>query len=490
VKRLLCIGLLLFAIAAAAQGKAPQYQASECPYFIQRLAEDSRAKMDCGYLIVPEDRLDKQSDRLIELFVIRIAARGATDKAPLIYMTGGPGAAVAEHIPFILSSRLSPLYEVIAMDQRGAGFSRPSLNCYELDDETPASSSGWIQACYQRLRDQGIGLQAYNSASAAKDIYDLLAALEIAGANLYGVSYGSRLALTVARDHPERVRALLLDGVFPPHVNSFNEHALNGNQALERLFNSCGASEGCRLAYPDLRQKFYAVIRKLNARPATIPSLNLKLSGDDFANDVFLKLYDKTLIRYLPAQIEAFDQGEYDFYSVVEARKRRLGSPFESEAQDAPDELSEGAWLSFRCADEAPFNSRDAIVNLAADLPVVLRRPLVENAIEALTMCNSWNVPASADIENQPVHSDIATLLMSGYFDPATPPHWGDEAGRYLSNSWHYVFPESGHGLLFAADAGCAQSIALSFLEQPTRPLDAACLNDLRPPRFHVPQNE
>ncbi len=490
MKRLLSIGLLLLAIAAAAQGDVPRYKSSECPFFIQRLAEDSRANMDCGYLIVPEDRHDNQSDRLIQLFVVRIAAREATDNAPLIYMTGGPGSAVAEHIPFILASRLSQRYEVIAMDQRGAGFSRPSLNCFELDDKTPASSSGWIQDCYQRLRDQGIGLQAYSSASAANDIYDLLVALEIGGANLYGVSFGSRLALTVARDHPERVRALLLDGVFPPHVNRFNEHALNGYQALERLFTSCGASADCRLAYPDLREKFYDVIRKLNATPATIPTMNLTLTGDDFANDVLLKLYDKTLITVLPAQIEAFVQGEYDYYLAVEARKRRSDRPIESEAQAAPDELSEGAWLSFRCADEAPFNSREAIVNLAADLPVVLRRPLVETAIEGLSMCRSWNVPASADIENQLVDSDIPTLLLSGYFDPATPPHWGDEARRYLSNSWHYEFPDSGHGVLFAEDADCAESIALSFLEQPTRPPDAACLNDLRPPRFHVRQNE
>ncbi len=490
MKRLLSIGLLLLAIAAAGQGDVAQYQSSECPHFVQRLAEDSRAKIDCGYLIVPEDRQNKQSDRLIELFVVKIAAREATDKAPLIYMTGGPGSAIAEHLPFILSSRLSQRYQIIALDQRGAGFSRPSLDCFELDDKTPASSSGWIQDCYQRLRDQGVGLQAYNSASAANDIYDLLVALDIGAANLYGLSFGSRLALTVARDHPERVRALLLDGVFPPHVNRFIQHALNGDQALERLFTSCGAAEDCRLAYPDLREKFYAVIRKLNASPATIPSLNLKLSGDDFANDVLLKLYDKTLIRYLPAQIEAFVQGEYDFYSFVEARKRRSGSSYESEAQAAPNDLSEGAWLSFRCADEAPFNSRDAIVNLAAGLPVGLRRPLVANAIAGLTMCNSWHVPASEDIENQRVLSDIAALLLSGYFDPATPPHWGDEAGRYLSNSWHYVFPESGHGQLFAADAECAQLIALSFLEQPARPPDAACLDDQRPPRFHVRQDK
>ena len=490
MRRALGFTLLLFSITAAAQSFTARFETSECPLFAQRLAKEKAAEISCGYLIVPEDRQAGGDDRQVELFIFRIAASQPASNAPLVILTGGPGFPAAARIPAILESQAHLRYEVLAIDQRGAGFSRPSLNCPEADDPKRDSKAGWIRDCYLRLVGEGVGLRGYNSANSAKDIHDLLAALNIDEANIYGESYGSRLALTLARDFPQHVRALILDGVLPLHVKRLEAHAPNGYRAITELFADCSADADCNRAYPNLRASFYSALRRMNHEPVDIQKTDMDhpiaTTGDDFASEIYGWLYDKQLIPFLPAQIDAYARGDTDFDAAEEARRRESQALIGAALPGDMDQSSEGLALSVLCAEETPFNSRDEIVNQAAELPGVLRRPLVDMAIRDLANCEDWEAPPAAEMENQPVASDIPTLLLSGRYDPVTPPAWGEEAAKYLANSWHYVFPDAGHGVLFEADAACAESIALSFLADPQRQPADACMEALSPPRFYI----
>lgn len=490
MKQLLGFSLFLLSILASAQTDIPRYDSSECPVFIRRLAQDSGADISCAYLTIPEDRQAISGGRLISLFVVRIGTRNHDGKAPLLFLNGGPGAPIAARIPFVLASRLHENYEIIALDQRGVGFSRPSLNCWEGERRTGSSGLAWIHDCFRRLVDQGIALRAYNSANIAKDIHDLLNALAISEVNVYGVSYGSRLALTLARDFPQRVRAMILDGVLPLHVNELESSALNGYRAIETLFADCAADADCNRAYPNLSFSFYAALARMNLAPAEVRQANLDypivVTGDDFVAEIYSKLYDKQRIPFLPALIDAYAKGDYAIDAAALAPRRESPRPMESEWLREMERLSEGMAYSLSCAEEIPFNSRDRIVNEAARLPGPVRRPLVDMALNALSKCEAWDVPAAPDIENQPVRSKIPTLLLSGRYDPVTPPQWGDEVAKHLTNSWHYVFPDAGHGLLFEAEAACAQTIALAFLEDPrSQPADA-CLASMTGPDFYL----
>lgn len=486
----LCLTLLLFSITAAAQSFTPRFETSECPLFAQRLANDSAAHISCGFLIVPEDRQAGGGDRLVELFVFRIAASQPVSNAPLVILTGGPGSPAAARIPALLESQAHLRYEVLAMDQRGAGFSRPSLNCPEADDPKRDSKAGRIRECYLRLVRAGVGLHAYNSANSAKDIRDFLDALNIDEANIYGESYGSRLALTFARDFPQHVRAMILDGVLPINVKRLEAQAPNGYRAIAELLVDCAADADCNRAYPNLRESFYSALWRLNRAPVEVQNLDMEypiiMTGDDLAAEIYAKLYDKQLIPFLPALIDAYAKGDTSFDAAEEARRRESQALNGAALPADMDHSSEGLALSVLCAEEAPFNSRDEIVNQAADLPGVLRRPLVDMAIRGIVNCEAWEVSSASAMENQPVTSDIPALLLSGRYDPVTPPAWGDEAAKYLANSWHYVFPAAGHGVLFETDAACAESIALSFLADPQRQPADACMEALSPPRFYI----
>jgi len=487
MKQLLGFSLFLLSIISAAQIHSPRYDNSECPVFIRRLAEDSGADISCGYLTVPEDRQALETGRIAERFVARIAARQPIGHTPVMHLSGGPGMPVAEDIASILQSQLHQHYDFIAIDQRGAGYSRPSLNCHGLDDQTDYLNPAWSQPCYRRLVNDGIALRAYDSASDAHDLHDLLVALEIDQANVYGYSYGTRLALTLARDFPQRIRALMLDGVLPLQVNLLEALAPNGNQSIARIFSSCAADADCRRAYPDLSASFGDVLAALNRSPAEVQTEEydhpIAVTAQDFVFNLLYSLYEKHLIPFLPAKIDAYAHGEYDFEMARGEGELPRNEP---DVLGTPDGSSEGTLLSYLCAEEAPFNRRERIANRAANLTGVLRRALVDWAVSYLNDCNIWEAPRSSARENQPVKSDIPTLLLSGYFDPATPPEWGDEAAEHLTNSWHYVFPDAGHGVLFEADAACALTIALSFLEDPlSQPADA-CLESMTGPDFYI----
>lgn len=487
MKQLLGFSLFLFAISAVAESYTPRYESSECPSFIQRMALDHAAEVACGYLIVPEDRQALETGRIAERFVARIAARQPNGHTPVMYLSGGPGMPVAEDIALILQSQLHQHYHFIAIDQRGAGYSRPSLNCHELDDQTDYLNPAWSQPCYRRLVNAGIALRAYDSVSDAQDLHDLLVALDIDKANVYSYSYGSRLALTFARDFPQRIRTLMLDGVLPLQVNILESLAPNGNQSIARIFSSCAADTDCRRAYPNLSASFGDVLATLNRSPAEVQTVKydhpIAVTAQDFVFNVLYSLYEKRLIPFLPAKIDAYAHGEYDFEMARGEGELPLN---EADVRDPPDVSSEGTLLSYLCAEEAPFNRRERIANRAANLTGLLRRVLVEWAISYLNDCKIWEVPRSSEQENQPVTSDIPTLLLSGRYDPVTPPEWGDEAAKYLANSWHYIFPDAGHGVLFESDAGCAEKIALSFLANPERRPEDACVAALTPPDFYI----
>lgn len=308
------LGLML--VSVDAQDALPLVEETDCPYFMDISADEKDLSIWCGYLHVPENRDDAVNGPELDLFFVYVESLYDTDNAPLVYLDGGPGGAASLAFPLWVADDIDMLetYDVIFIDQRGTGLSSPSLNCYEFDEMDDEDDA--IVACRERLLAEGIDLDMYNSATNAHDIHDLLLALDIPQANLYGISYGSRLALTVMRDFPDRIRASIIDGIYPPNVDSLVEQATYGNQAFEQLFVDCEADPRCNKAYPKLRDTFYALVRVLNDNPADMIDYEYdatyEMTGGDFINEIFNRLYDASEIPYLPALIADYAAGNYD----------------------------------------------------------------------------------------------------------------------------------------------------------------------------------
>ena len=108
---------------------------------------------------------------------------------------------------------------------------------------------------------------AYNSAENAADVADLRRALGVSEWNLYGVSYGTRLALTIMRDQPEGVRSAILDSVCLPQADHYAEMAGNAERAFDLLFNSCAEDDACAEAFTDLETVFWDLVNHLDTQP-------------------------------------------------------------------------------------------------------------------------------------------------------------------------------------------------------------------------------
>jgi pimeloyl-ACP methyl ester carboxylesterase len=513
------IALMFVALlATAAHAQTAAFEWAACPFLV--IAPEVEGEtIACGHLIVPEDRA-RRSGPTISLQVAILYSHAKEPATPIVYLEGGPGGSAVMHVPDIWTrSALRKQSPIVVFDQRGTGFSIPSLDCPEFLD---ADSDDPLRACHDRLLAAGVDLSAYHSRASAADVADLLKVLDFDAATLYGVSYGTRLALTVMRDHPARIVSVILDGVYPPHVNSYNEQVWNGYLAFERLFADCGADPRCNAAYPDLRTTFLAMANDLNVSPM-FDDDGIEISGDDMVSELFSLLYDTNALPYLPSIIAAAASGDFDAWfdawdripfgfshydsdAYWDALDKRLLALTEVDDLDALEDLldrldddafdtllavaageiddaAEGAFASVECHEEVPFNDLELAIAWAEELPKPLRA-LLDGVVEQFAECVLWGVVAATALENEPVVSDIPTLLLSGAYDPITPPSWGEEAAAHLRRSTHVVFRDMGHGTLDVRP--CPTQIALAFLANPAA-LDTSCADRLRPPKFWVP---
>ncbi len=239
--------------------------------------------MTCGYLTVPAD-YDNPEAGMFELAVALLPAAGdRTDAAPIVFLDGGPGSKTLEAMAVSAGALLESLPEdrdIVVLDQRGAGYSRPSLDCPGLRElardligktlslaEESRLSLEALGACRDRLVTGGIDLSLFDTAANAADVDRLRAALGHEQWDLYGVSYGTRLAQTVMRDFPSGVRRVALDSAYPLEADLLASIPASAERAFRLLIESCAANAACNANYPDLEGMLAQAFDTLTASP-------------------------------------------------------------------------------------------------------------------------------------------------------------------------------------------------------------------------------
>ncbi|MFN8373367.1 MAG: alpha/beta hydrolase [Anaerolineae bacterium] len=490
---LLTCGILFirYLMFAQAQNVVPRFESAPCDF-----APPDGYEPECGHLIVPEDRTNPASPT-IQLGVAIYRSTSPTRKPdPIVYLIGGPGGSALENQSVSFNERYRPFVDsrdYIIFDQRGAQHSTPSLDCDGLvpqyydwaaqgmnNEELANAQAEALLACEQDLLNAGINVAAYQSAENAADVADLRLALGYDEWNLFGVSYGARLALTVMRDHPEGVRSVVLDSVYAPQVDLFMEYGTNTAAAFEHLFASCAADEACAAAYPTLRDDFYFIVQTLNNEPllitATHPISHMDFSvyvtGEMMVEAVFGMMYRRDDIPYIPYLID--DTMNYGEELLTIAAENFVDTPFA---------VSEGLYYSVSCSEETPFTDWDtAYANLEA-MPEAIRVTTYLPFIRQV--CDGWTIHQPDAIENEPVVSDIPTLVLNGDFDPITPPRWAEQTASTLSSAHFYLFPGTGHGVVRSTD--CGANIMQAFLDDPQSPPDTSCIDNLGEPEWVLP---
>ena len=438
----------------------------------------------CGTLDVYENRAAGSGRRIALKIVVAPALRRDAAPDPLFVLAGGPGQAAAAMAGDLLAvfRRFRAERDIVFVDQRGTGYSN-RLGCDPGPDELDAVEAD-DERTLARYRDCLAALDAdprfYTTPIAMDDLDDVRAFLGYERINLWGGSYGTRAALVYLRQHEDRVRAVVLDGVAPPDMQLPLHTARDAQRALDRLFADCASAPACAEAFPNLAARTADLLARLErdrplvrgVHPRTGRPLELHLTRRDVALVLFRALYVPEMTSLLPRVLAEASDGNY---------QSLLALAFQGAPDGSAKDMALGMHLSVVCAEDIPRITEDA--RAAAAAAGFLGSAMFEAQYEACAFWPRGEVPAGY---YAPVRSDRPVLILSGADDPVTPQTWGDEVARHLPNARHLVVSGAGHGTL---GRGCVPAIMGDFLAAAgAAGLDASCLDVLaRPPFFVTP---
>ncbi|MEM8984623.1 MAG: alpha/beta hydrolase [Pseudomonadota bacterium] len=476
------LGLAALAAAApSALHAAPTPRDWLEPCRLNQAAFVPSVSAQCGRLDVPKDPVADDSDTLtLEVAVIpALNINPAPD--PLILIAGGPGQSTIE---FYLAQQSAFAAvrlerEIVLVDQRGTGRSNP-LACEAGNEEllSPSTIEGIAAAASVCLETLDADPRFFTTSAAVRDLDAVRTALGIDVVNVYGISYGTRVAQHFMRRYPSATRRVILDGVTYPGMVLGPGIAIDAQRALTGLFDRCAEDTACAARYADLPDRFTTLLSALRdqpveltlADPATGEPRAFVLGDDELGAAMRLLSYSPLTSALVPLLIAEAADGNYQPLAAQVAMIER----------DLTGMLNLGMHNAVVCTEDMPFYVPDADEDAAIAASYLGRLNI--DGLQAV--CDVWPAGFIDDDFREPLTSDIPTLLLSGENDPVTPPNYAERAAEGLSQSQHIVGPDYGHGL---AGHGCVPKLMAEFLddEQPL-PIDASCVDKLAVMPFFI----
>lgn len=441
----------------------PGYVASPCHGDFSFLAN----AVECGTLVVEETR-GSGNGRLVSLPVVRVRALNHPKADPVIFLHGGPGGGVVEGLAMRLKARRVPVTEDrdwIFFDERGTGLSMPSLDCGSLGLSDAGLTSDYAAAdaakCGQSLNKQGIDLSRFNTVEIVKDLADIRKALGITTYNLYGVSYGARVAMGVMQHDPAGLRAVVLDSPWPPEVSWTAPIGPLVSRELRQVLALCATDAACNSRHPSLESRLDAMTRLwLDTAPSD--EKGHRYAAEELAAYLLDALYDDEGARSLPTTLEQIIGG--DRSALDEFLVEQSG-------------YTEGQFFTHLCKEEFAFESPSDIQGVQGTDPIA--QATARAAKRYFDACKGFDVGAAAPVENQPVASNIPTLMLTADIDAGCPPEYALSAATHLGHAQVFNMPNMTHAV--AGRSPCAKRMVAAFLDQPSATVDASCIANDRP---------
>ncbi|MBM7775569.1 pimeloyl-ACP methyl ester carboxylesterase [Actinokineospora baliensis] len=415
---LVLVGSVLTAVPAVAEGIAWQ----RC------------GAADCGEVRVPLD-WSRPGGAKITVAVSRLPA---TDPARrigvLVINPGGPGgpgrALLRDHGTELFPADLRARFDIIGLDPRGVGESRPAIACPVPPNGPGVTQFPTTRAEYDRLIAYNRSVAAscrtatgplidhVDTVSAARDIDVVRAALGEQKISWLGLSYGSMLGATYAGMYPNRVRAAVLDGAVDHTIGS-RRMAVDEARATEDVFGAfarwCATDTSCALHGRDVAAEYRALLDSgadgLTAEQIGYSAYGL-LSLTDYWPDLATAIRDRT----------GFEEGgSAPAYRVIACH-------------DFPSDIRSFADMTARLAEiraVAP-NTRGHV-----------------EGWDVQAGCLGWPIPAKNPWGPTPVRGAPPILVVSGEHDPATPHSWGIGLACQISGSRLLTWTGVGHTAYF-----------------------------------------
>jgi pimeloyl-ACP methyl ester carboxylesterase len=307
------------------------------------------------------------------------------------------------------------------------------------------------------------------------DLDEVRNALGYERINLFGTSYGTRAAQVYMRRFPTRVRSVIMKGVAPIGTVLTLPMARDAQRALDLTFEDCAADEACRGAFPDLAEKWKGVLSELDggveveiSDPETRDKATVKISRATVAPTIRSLLQGVEGAAQIPMLIDRAANGDYAPLAEAALSIRRGFGKL----------VSTGMFLAITTAEDIPKSIPDEVARASSG--TFLQDYYFKQLQRAAAIIPRGEVAAGY---HEPIKSEIPTLLVSGFLDPATPPSGADEVGSHLPKSLHVVARYGSHS--YGGMSPCVDNIMAEFIARGSvEGVDTSCVEAIRRPPF------
>jgi pimeloyl-ACP methyl ester carboxylesterase len=443
--------------------------------------------LHCGrFFTAPEPGATPERFALPVIHIPRPA--WSLDAVPVQYIAGGPGGSAwlePDEIGFWLDWVDATAWpgSLVLYDQRGVGLSEPALQCPELQvlrrellplplpsEEAYRRVRDATRACHDRLLGDGLDLARFTTSKNAADAVDLMRTLGYDQWDVYGVSYGTRVALEMLRVAPQALRAAVLDSPYPPQVNAELSDPWLLQRSFELFSRICELAGRCNDSPAALSQSLDDALARVEQEllrlsvrdPANGRDIAVVYDHEDLAWLLFEAMYQWDTLPGLPESVGALVEGRLD-----SAMRRLIQDSVETLLDDT---ISDPVASSVDCHDAGPVDLRD----YRRELDRYPRIAGIKRHDWHYSPCRYWRSGEAPQAFREPVSAAVPTLLLAGEFDPVTPPEWAEIAAETLSGSYVFTFPAVGHGVLDSHV--CAADLVRAFFEDPLSPRPPDCL--------------
>lgn len=482
---ILCLLLLVFLPACSEKVEREAIATSilnPCPGFVETGKPPLVYGAECGELILKENPADANSSD-ISVAILRLPAISPVANAdPLFLIQGGPGGSSIDMASQIHSffADVRKNRDLIFVDQRGTGKSNP-LRCEQAtpDDLTLPETQqtekyiALMKNCAEKYQHNAA---FYTTVYAVQDLDAVRVALGYEKINLWGGSYGTRVALEYARRYPQQARTIILDGVAPVGIALPKYFARDAMAALVAVNNECLAQTDCAAEFGNIVHKADTVLQRLNAiqasgapleisyeHPRNQQTETLKLTPRTFSSLLFMSLYSRDLTVLLPRAISFAEREDYRLLAALSAL---------STEQTQQMNITEGMRYSVICNEDWPQLSAADIEHSEAFFGIKFVK-------EMHSICTLWPKAELPEDYWQPIKSDVPALLLSGKHDPVTPEFWAQAVAQNLSNATTLSAAGGNHSI---SSEGCVPQLIAQFIERASMQyVNAQCIGNIRP---------
>jgi pimeloyl-ACP methyl ester carboxylesterase len=435
-------------------------------------------RLRCGTVQVPRNHAHPDAGSYALAVVVVASAQQPSLPDPVVYISGGPGAPLTVYAVPQAQTPYATGRDLILIDQRGTGRSEPGL-CPDLnrklidatlallDDDSPdafARRQAVYSACRAEATGRGIDMADFGTTVTAADFDWVRRALGVERWNVYGESYGTTVAMTLAAQHPETIRSLVLDSIYPPDPVPLWSTRVGDSR--DAFFAYCAQDTACTRSFPDLAQLYRAALGRLAETPLVVavptsmrlPDDRVRITAALFEALVSRLLYFPSAYPTLPGVIRSIHDGDTrGLEALLTAQLAALATQ------------NVALHAAVECRDRPRFR-----------VPLPTGASMLDRT-QLYGICESWSALGPPPLI--PAGTTIPTLLLAGQFDPVARPqssrHLADTIG---SSARRLEFPGIGHNV--RRYSPCAAGITAKFIDHPAQPPDTSCVGQNASIRF------